>query len=352
MYRLRRAAAAFATVAAAAAGLLAVEPPPVQAAGSAYVALGDSYSSGTGTRSYIADGTSCQRSVHAFPSLVATSAGHSLTFRACSGATVRDVTDLQLGALGPDTAYVSISVGGNDAGFADVLTECAKPAWASNCHRAIDRARMIVTGELPRSLATLYSTIRSQAPQAQVVVAGYPRIFNGEDCDWFTWFSPSEQTRLNAMADLLNSKSATAANGAGLDFADPTPAFVGHAVCDDPEWVNGLSFPVPESYHPNRVGHASGYAPLVGSRLTGSTVAVDALSSTEAQAATARLRTQQRPYAALDRGIEPEVFTAPDLDSPQIKRAAARAGVDLSSRASIDAADRRYAALQAATRRP
>ncbi|NUO91243.1 MAG: SGNH/GDSL hydrolase family protein, partial [Dermatophilaceae bacterium] len=37
------------------------------AAGGSYVALGDSYSSGTGTRTYISDGTSCQRSVYAYP---------------------------------------------------------------------------------------------------------------------------------------------------------------------------------------------------------------------------------------------------------------------------------------------
>ena len=37
--------------------------------------MGDSYSSGTGTRTYLADGTSCQRSVYAYPSLVAASKG-------------------------------------------------------------------------------------------------------------------------------------------------------------------------------------------------------------------------------------------------------------------------------------
>ena len=44
-----------------------VAPPPAQAAAPTYVALGDSYASGTGTRSYIADGTSCQRSTYAYP---------------------------------------------------------------------------------------------------------------------------------------------------------------------------------------------------------------------------------------------------------------------------------------------
>ncbi|HEX6056845.1 MAG TPA: GDSL-type esterase/lipase family protein, partial [Intrasporangium sp.] len=109
---------------------------PVGAAGGPYVALGDSYSSGTGTRTYINDGTSCYRSVYAYPSLDAAQLGLSLTFRACSGAKVADVTNTQLSALTTSTAYVTISVGGNDAGFADVLTECAMPGWMSNCNGA------------------------------------------------------------------------------------------------------------------------------------------------------------------------------------------------------------------------
>ena len=59
---------------------------PAQAAGSEYVALGDSYSSGTGTGSYLADGSECLRSPYAYPSLIAASGGHALNFRACSGA--------------------------------------------------------------------------------------------------------------------------------------------------------------------------------------------------------------------------------------------------------------------------
>lgn len=82
MPSLRRTAAALA----AATVLLAVSVVPAQAAGSTYVALGDSYSSGTGTRSYLSDGTSCQRSVYAYPSLIVSSKGYSPNFRACSGA--------------------------------------------------------------------------------------------------------------------------------------------------------------------------------------------------------------------------------------------------------------------------
>ncbi len=330
--------------------LLALAATPVQAAGSAYVALGDSYSSGTGTRSYLSDGTSCQRSVYAFPSLIASSKGYALNFRACSGATVADVTNLQLASLGASTAYASITVGGNDAGFSSVLTECAKPAWGSNCNGAIDRAQSIISNQLPARLATLYASIRERAPKATVVVGGYPRLFNGEDCNAFTWFSPTEQSRLNATADLLNAKISTAASNAGLGFSNPTSAIFGHAVCDDTEWLNGLSSPVEESYHPNRLGHSSGYAPLVGSVLTGSSVAVTTRTTQFAEDSAGQLAAQQRPHAEKDRTIRPKPFRAPDLSSPEMQKAAARAGVDLNSRASIDEADRTYAARQAQAR--
>jgi hypothetical protein len=242
---------------------------PAHAAAPSYVALGDSYASGTGTRSYISDGTSCQRSTFAYPKLIAAARGYALTFKACSGATTSSVTNTQLSALTVGTSYVSISVGGNDAGFAGVLTECAQPGWLSNCNAAIDKAQAFITNTLPGRLSTLYASIRSKAPDAKVVVVGYPRIFNGEDCNAATWFSPAEETRLNATADLLNSKTSAQASAKGFAFANPTSRFVGHAVCDGTEWLNGLSNPISESYHPNKAGHASGYTPVVSPLLTG-----------------------------------------------------------------------------------
>jgi lysophospholipase L1-like esterase len=239
---------------------------PAQAAAPSYVALGDSYASGLGTRSYV-DDSSCKRSASAYPQLIAAQRGYALSFQACAGATVPTVTSSQLGALSGSTSYVSVSVGGNDAGFADVLTECATPYWAGDCDSAIDGAQAFIRSTLPSSLAGLYADIRGRAPAARVVVVGYPRVFMGEDCNALTWFSPEEQTRLNATADQLNAVLASAASAAGFAFANPTGAFTGHAVCDDPEWLNGLSNPIDESYHPNAAGHASGYAPVVGALL-------------------------------------------------------------------------------------
>jgi lysophospholipase L1-like esterase len=329
----------------AAATTLTLAATPAQAANS-YVALGDSYSSGTGTRTYINDGTSCQRSVYAYPSLISASKSLTLNFRACSGATVADVTNSQLGALSASTTHVTISVGGNDAGFADVLTECAQPGWMSDCNGAIDDAQYVINYVLPGRLSTLYSSIKSRAPYAKVVVVGYPRIFMGEDCNAFTWFSPSEETRLNQTADLLNSKTSAQASAKGFSFANPTSRFTGHAVCDSVEWINGLSDPVSESYHPNKAGHRDGYAVVVSPPLTGTSFAGTSTLLRQARLSADRLATQQRRYAALDATITPKVFHAPDLTTARAKAAAARAGVDLRSRASIDAADRRYDALQ------
>jgi lysophospholipase L1-like esterase len=334
----------------AAAALVAGLALPAQAAAPSYVALGDSYSSGLGTRSYVDDGTGCQRSTQAYPALVAASRGYTLDFRACSGATVPDVVGTQLGALSSSTALVTISVGGNDAGFAAVLTECAQPGWMSDCDEAIDGAQGVITGQLPGSLDALYAEIAARAPSAQVEVVGYPRLFMGEDCNAFTWFSPEEQSRLNATADLANSTIAAAASRAGFGFADPTSAFTGHAVCDDPEWVNGLSNPISESFHPNVAGHRDGYTPLVGGAFPGAAVEVTPATVAAAAASADELAARNAPYAALDAQVEPKRFVLPDLTTPQAKAAAARAGVDLTDRTSIDAADRRASTAQAAAR--
>ena len=292
-------------------GATALALPPAHATSPSYVALGDSYSSGVGTRTYINDGTTCQRSVYAYPSLIAAARAYSLNFRACSGAKIANVTSSQLGALTSSTSYVTISVGGNDAGFSSVLTTCAQPAWLSNCNAAIDKAQAYVNNTLPAALARLYTSIRSKAPRATVVVAGYPRLFNGEDCNALTWFSPSDESLLNATADLLDSKLAAAAAARGFAFANPTSAFIGHAVCGDPEWLNGLSNPISESYHPNRTGHTSGYAPLVSPLLTGASLTVTQRVLAAARAQGPALAAHQRHYAAADRSIRPERFGTP-----------------------------------------
>jgi hypothetical protein len=118
-------------------------------------------------------------------------------------------------------------------------------------------------------------------------------------------------------------------------------------VCDSPEWLNGLSNPISESYHPNRTGHSSGYTPLVSPKLTGAAVTATAATLRAARSSEPTLAARQRKYAATDSAIEPESFTAPDLHSARALRAAKRAGVDVNDGQSVDAADRRYSRQQA-----
>jgi lysophospholipase L1-like esterase len=234
-----------------------------------YVALGDSYSSGTGTRTYYDSG--CQRSVYAYPYLLH-NAHPDWTFvhAACSGAKTGDIINTQSASLNSSTNWVSYTIGGNDAGFSSVITECAKPWWASNCNGAIDQAQAYINNTLPGRLDLVNNKIRSLSPTANVIALDYPRLFNGEDCNAGTWFSPSEETRLNQTADMLRDRIREAATRAGSNFLfrDVIPPFVGHAVCDggggsSTEWINGLSNPVGESYHPKTTGHANGYYPVV-----------------------------------------------------------------------------------------
>ncbi|MGH3432199.1 MAG: SGNH/GDSL hydrolase family protein [Thermocrispum sp.] len=157
---------------------------------------------------------------------------------------------------------MSVQVGGNDAGFASVITSCARP-WPWTCWGDIDEANRIIRDELPGRLDGLYTDIRNRAPAAKVVVVGYPRIFNGEECNGLARISPREQQRLNETADLLAGTISARASAHGFSFVDVRDAFNGHAVCDDVEWVNGLSDPIMESYHANGAGHRDGYAPLV-----------------------------------------------------------------------------------------
>jgi hypothetical protein len=251
-------------VAAVAVALLSVAlVAPSLAAAADYVALGDSYSSGTGTRQYY---EGCERSVHAYPYLIKDALGSSFTFIACGGAKTQDVLNNQVSRVDASTRYATISIGGNDAGFSSVITECAKPSLFSNCDGAVNTAQSYIQNTLPGRLDLVYSAIRDRAPDAVVAAVSYPRLFNGTDCNAATFFSSGEMTRLNQTADMMASVTRARAQAYGFTFVDARAAFAGHAVCDNPEWLNGLSNPTSESYHPNSLGH-QGYAGIVKAAL-------------------------------------------------------------------------------------
>lgn len=281
-----------------------------------YVALGDSYSSGVGAGDYIDDGTDCLRSNGSLGGLLASERGFDVNIQACSGAVTADL-DAQYPALSDSTDLVSITIGGNDMGFAHVVTECLKPGWWGDCSAAVDEANTSIENDLPGRLNSVYAQIDQRAPNARVAVAGYPRLFNGEDCHVATFFSEEEMRDLNATADRLNGTIRDSADRAGFAYADVAGPFTGHAVCDDEEWVHNVRTKIVESFHPNPAGHR-GYANAVGGVL-----APDSRSQGVSSPTTGTIRTGAQTAAVTERGQ----VLMPDLDSPEARAAAARAGV-------------------------
>lgn len=240
--------------------LLFAAPASAETADINYVALGDSYSSGLGTRDY--DSADCKRGPAAYPELWAAShSTASFDFVACAGATTDDVLNDQVSALGPETSLVTITIGGNDVGFADVITTCRIGSNA-DCDEVGEQAENEVRDVLPGLLDQTYAAITEAAPAAQVVVLGYPSLFELGPCG-FGSIGEVKRERLNQMADALAGAIGDRATAAGLVHADVRDGFDGHRVCADEPWINGTAVPLDESYHPNAAGHAQGYLPAL-----------------------------------------------------------------------------------------
>ncbi|RMB86597.1 SGNH/GDSL hydrolase family protein [Streptomyces shenzhenensis] len=232
------------------------------AAAGGYVALGDSYSSGVGAGSYISSSGSCNRSTNAYPYLWnAAHAPASFAFNACSGATTDDVLANQLGSLNSATGLVSISIGGNDAGFADVMTTCVLNS-DSTCLSRINTARSYVASTLPGKLDAVYSAIRSKAPSARVVVIGYPRFYKlGTTC---IGLSETKRSAINDAADYMDNAIAQRAAAHGFVFGDVRTTFGGHEICSGNSWLHSVNWlDIGTSYHPTAAGQSGGYLPVL-----------------------------------------------------------------------------------------
>jgi len=233
-------------------------------AGGAYVALGDSYSSGVGAGGYLEESGACVRSLRAYPYGL----GRTVTsFRACGGARTEDVLGRQLGTFPSDTQLVTITIGGNDAGFADVIQSCLLGSPRA-CSTRVGEAERFVRDELTARLRRVYEAIRERAPKATVVVAGYPRLFARRP-----WCSPvgaiddREQRRLNEGANLLaRTIAAEVEHHSGFRFVDVREAFEGGGVCSSAPRILGVTSPRFSSFHPTARGQAT-YARVIGRRL-------------------------------------------------------------------------------------
>ncbi|WP_409469759.1 hypothetical protein [Streptomyces sp. HC307] len=296
------------------------------------VGMGDSYSSGEGASDSGGDDyypesdyynkvsgdkwkNTCHRSRHAW-SRRAVLPGEQLSvgeladgwsarmdfqFAACSGARHYNILNkpqsgelpqIQQGYLDQHTTLVALSIGGNDMAFADIITECIKKVLGL-CQNSSIKERDPDTGEetggttpalkdwAPRwahdtvrpRLARTLNALHTKAPNAKIVLMGYPRLLEGGG-QCVPGIGTEEGPWLNDMGDLVAQEMKGAVDDANAQyranavFADPRAAFAGKAICGDPETIHGIvvtgyaeadnTKPLPsmKSFHPKTSGTA------------------------------------------------------------------------------------------------
>jgi streptogramin lyase len=304
-----------------------------------YVALGDSYSSGEGNPPYEPDSDdvttldTCHRSQQAYGPLVdgALAIG-PMIFRACSGAVTDDIFNqnatnytepAQLSWLRSNDTDVTLTIGGDDGGFPELLEHCVagiRPGGKfqpfgcekDKALRAKTEARRKAlagsgsastpTGRPIHSILSVIEAIHAppHAPNARIVVGGYPKLFGTEAA---TYEADSEAPSgyvcrvgtavvggfpfhenvdlfdalwLNALATKLDGtiKAAVAsAQAEGIPARYAAPQFKGHGLCDTgAPWLHALELneeneTEKSSFHPNVSGQLLGYEPAFKAQL-------------------------------------------------------------------------------------
>jgi lysophospholipase L1-like esterase len=227
-------------------------------------ALGDSYSSGEGNPPFDPAADGCDRSAQAWPLLAAADLGWRATNLACSGAQTTDVVNpfknqpaqtAALAALTPRPDVVTITIGGNDAGFARVIGICYLSPTDCASSGVIAAAEATILTVLPDRLADTYRAVEAAAPHTKLVVVGYPRLFPAKQSDvtGCPWLTDAERQGLNQAADLLNGVIAVEAWLAGARYVDVSRTLKGHELCTSDSWLVPLTAPTGAA-HPTAKG--------------------------------------------------------------------------------------------------
>jgi hypothetical protein len=269
--------------------------------GGNYVALGDSYSSGEGTEVYEA-GTDvknfdqCHRSTFSYPfqaELALSFFSQRFSFHACSGAIIQDLEHTfaadhsganpgeiypQLHWLNTHTSLVTLTIGGNNAHFAEAIKNCYLNSIGllsipcqildnSLVTNAISNMGVNTPGN-HESLTQAYMKIAKLAPNATVLVLGYPRFFpakppllcgTGDLGSQFTqgqmdWINQEERTM-----DVTIEKAVSATLNPHIRYLEDYEAFRGHERCEAEPYLNGIKVTHERvgSFHPNSKGQAA-----------------------------------------------------------------------------------------------
>lgn len=273
-----------------------------------YVGLGDSYSSGEGAGSYEI-GTHehdeesekynlCARSRVAYSTGAPGGDSNARilgdrtvdrTFIACSGAEILNVTQRgqenhkdginyngtidrwpQISNIPEPVDFITITIGGNDTGFADVLEKCVWGASPCETDRIGDQTVLEFVNErlasLRQNLKETYALLREKG--RMVFVLGYPRLLEtNNECKFAGPFGSDFEFEavdarfLNEAARVVNNIVECAALEAGVHFVDVDAEYT-NRLCSDQETssINEVVIRdswqhVHESFHPNAAGH-------------------------------------------------------------------------------------------------
>ena len=190
--------------------------------------------------------------------------------------------------------YVTVTIGGNDVDFAGTVTECAMKNSYFHPNALTDKLNgtwdnFFKEGGTRDALLATYQDIEQKAgKQAHIIVAGYPRLFDGALLNVF--IDGEEADKINESVSKFNNAIAGIVNqcrGTGMDisFVSVEDAFKGHgAYSIDPyifpiqigvssedildliPAVKGNQYASAASIHPNEMG-AQAYAKCVQEKI-------------------------------------------------------------------------------------
>ncbi|MER6821193.1 SGNH/GDSL hydrolase family protein [Streptomyces cellulosae] len=239
-----------------------------------YVALGDSYSAGSGVLPVDTSNLLCLRSTVNYPHVIADRTGAHLKDVTCGAAQTKDFTSSQylgvppqVNALSSDTDLVTLTIGGNDNGtFINAITSCGSAGLltggkGSPCK---DKYGSSFNDEIKNStypaLKSALRAVLAKAPNARVAVLGYPWI-TPEKADPSCYLKlPIAEGDVPYLRDVqahLNAAVERASEETGATFVDFAEVSDGHDACTPlgTRWIEPVLFgtslvPV----HPNALG--------------------------------------------------------------------------------------------------
>jgi lysophospholipase L1-like esterase len=242
---------------------------------SRYVALGSSMAAGPGIGPRAKDAPlRAGRSARNYPHLVAEKLGLDLVDVTYSGATTANVlaerqfgAPPQIDALNGEEDLVTVTIGGNDAGYVQLLFAAGLPrflrsvpllgGWLRRQLDPVARDRALV--EVAESLKEVGRTVRSRSPRATVLFVDYLTLLPPIGTPAPPLSEADAATGRHIAGELARlTAEAAAATGCGLvRVAEASRDH--HAWSADP-WTTGFGFPLPgrpTPLHPNAAGMRS-----------------------------------------------------------------------------------------------